>query len=378
MRIAFVADAAYPWHFGGVEMLEHTEAEELAKSHEVHFFCMRWPNMKKEFRHDGIEYHAAHSVVEDKFYRHGRRSIREALVFSAGVFRIFGYKFDLIIADEFPVLHLPILKLYCMLSGCRLVIDMHEVWDKKYWTQYLGLLPGLLANAYASFALRVADAYVANSSITMNKLVEIGVEKRRIRVFSPVIDDRFISRIDAKSKGRNIIFWGRLIKEKRVDKLLMAVRQIRKEMRDVHAVIIGDGPERESIEKMVRELGLEGVVELRHSYSNERRGELLKAVKEAGLLLHMSEREGLGMTVLESISLGTPVLVPSYSPIPKEVKDMCVVADESRIASVAVKILKSDDKSRYIKNSANLKEFYVSNINRVYSALFDALRRAKA
>ena len=373
MRIAFVSDAVYPWNFGGIEVLERTEAKELAKSHEVHFFSMQWPGMRREFKSEGITYHAAHKVTQEKFYRHGRRSIREAIVFSLGIFRIFRYKFDVVIANEFPVLHLPILKLYCALRNCRLVLDMHEVWDKKYWTQYLGLLPGLLANAYASVALKTADAYVANSSTTEGSLIAAGV-KKHITIFSPVIDDQFMSGIRATKKKKSMIFWGRLIKEKRVDKWLDVVRQMRSSVQNMHAVIIGDGPERENIEHEIREYGLDGAVELRHAYSNERRAELFRAVKEAGLLLQMSEREGLGMIILESIALGTPALVPSYSPIPKEVREMCVVAKEGELAKVAARILESRDKGRYIKNRENLKEFYVSRINDVYSALFDTLK----
>src|SRR5271157_339636 len=119
LRIAFVSDAVYPGHFGGLEVLEHAEAKELAKVHEVHFFSMQWPGMRRTFKQEGITYHASHRVTQEKFYRHGRRSIREALVFSFSMFRIFRYRFDVIISNEFPVLQIPILKLYCMLTGCR-------------------------------------------------------------------------------------------------------------------------------------------------------------------------------------------------------------------------------------------------------------------
>ena len=376
MKIAFAYDAPYPWHVGGIESMNYNEAEELAKGNEVHYFTMKWPGMKgDEFVRSGIRYHAMVETDQARLYRHGRRSIREALVFTASTLGIFRHRFDVVIANEFPILHLPILKLYCMLSGCKLIVNVYEVWNRKYWTQYLGLLPGLLASAYADASLKVADAYVTISSTTMNNLTAIGVKRRRVSVFSPVIDDRFISGIDAGSKkGKSIIFWGRLIKEKRIDKWLMVVRQMSRKMHGLHAVIIGDGPERKDIQAEIRKLGLEGVVELRHSYSNTDRKALFSAVKDAGLLLQMSEREGLSMIVLESIALGTPVLVPSYSPIPKEVRDMCVVADESRMAGVAARILNSGDKSRYIRNRENLKEFYISNVNHFYSKLFDMLK----
>ncbi len=375
MRIAFVSDAAYPWHFGGIEVLEHTEAKELAKSHEVHFFSMQWPGMRRTFRREGITYHAFHRVTQKRFYRHERRSIREALAFSASLFKLFPYKFDFVIANEFPVLHLPILKLYCALRGCKLILDVHEVWGKDYWTRYLGALPGTLANSYASTFLTVADAYIANSSVTRSNLISAGVDGRRIRVFSPVLDDRFISGIRAGKSSRSIIFWGRLIKEKRLYRWILTVDKIRRKVKGLRAIIIGDGPERQGIAAMIRSLGLGGVIEMRHSYSDSRRRALFRAVKEAGLLLHMSEREGLSMIALESIALGTPVLLPSYSPVPKEVRGMCVVAKESELATVAARILNSGDKGKYIKNRAGLKDFYISNISGTYSEIFRSLEK---
>ena len=155
MRIAFVSDAVYPWNVGGLETLESTEAKELAKRHVVHFFSLRWPGMGKDFRKDNIMYHTLHSITTEKFYRHRRRSIREAIIYTIGLARIFFYSFDYMQANEFPILHIPILKLYCRMTGCRLILDMHEIWDREYWTSYLGGISGALASAFASWAIRV-------------------------------------------------------------------------------------------------------------------------------------------------------------------------------------------------------------------------------
>lgn len=179
VKIALISDAAYPWNVGGVETLERVEAEALAKRHEVHFFSFRWKGMDSEFTDRGIRYHTFHSIGNDKFYRHGRRSIREALVFS-GLLRIFRYRFKVIQSNQFPVVHLPVLKLYCVLSGCKLIIDVHEVWDKDYWTTYLGSFMGTMANVYARMALRLGDRYIANSSVTALKLEQLGIGKQKV------------------------------------------------------------------------------------------------------------------------------------------------------------------------------------------------------
>lgn len=372
MRIAFVSDAVYPWNIGGIETLQNNESRELSKVHEVHFFSLRWPGMSREFRRGGVTFHTLHSVTNEKFYRHERRSIREAVIFSLGLFRLFAHRFDYIQANEFPVLHLPLLWLYCRLYGCRLILDVAEVWDKRYWTSYLGNTVGRLAHAYASKFITVADAYIANSSVTAAKLMRSGIEKRKIHVFAPVIDDRLMRRI-RPIDGKNVIFYGRLIKEKKLDTWLMMVKDASRRVRNLRAVIVGKGPDEGRIRKLIGELGLKGVVELRGFYSERDKHVLFGRVKGSDLLLQTSEREGLGIVALESLALGTPVVLPDYSPIPKEVRSMCVVEREDRIPRRIAEMLRSGDKASYIRNRNNMGAFTISNVNKFYSELFKSL-----
>lgn len=369
MKIAFVSDSVYPWNVGGVETMERTQADALSKGNELHFFSLRWPGMRSEFVKDGIQYHTFHDIDRKRFYRHGRRSIREAVAFAFGMFRIFGYRFDVIHSNQFPILQLPVLKFYCMITGCKLIAEIHEVWDKEYWTTYLGGFKGTLANSYSNWALGMADHYVANASATESSLVRLGVPRSRITVFAPTIEDKVIASVKAKpTKTKEIIFAGRLIKEKRLDRWLDAFAKVAKQV-NVRGLIIGDGPELHHIRSLIKKMQLTNKVEVRGFYSEERKRELFKRIKEASLFLHMSEREGLGIVALESIALGTPVLLPSYTPIPPDVKDMCIVADERKLPDVATKIIKGK-KSDYIRNSQRISLFYDSRVVPVYREIF--------
>ncbi|MGD0729500.1 MAG: glycosyltransferase family 4 protein [Candidatus Micrarchaeaceae archaeon] len=370
MRIAFLSDAVYPWNIGGLESLESTEAIELAKNHEVHFFSLRWPGMKKDFTQNNISYHTLHDITVDEFYRHGRRSIREAIAYTIGLGRLLFYRFDYIQSNEFPIIHIPLLKIYCKLTGCKLILDMHEVWDREYWISYIGNIWGVLANSFASWAINNADAYISNSSVTAEKLANLGVPEERIYVFSPVINDEKLNSIEVKKETKTVILPTRLIKEKRIDKWLIAVKNASRKINQIKGIIIGKGPEKSSISKMIEKLHLSKTVELREFYATEDKIDLYKKIKESKLLLQMSEREGLSIIVLESLALGTPVLLPDYSPIPKEVKEMCIVKDEISISDAIVEILNSKDKSKYIKNKEKLKTFSISNVNAFYSNLF--------
>lgn len=374
MRIAFVSDAAYPWSVGGLEAVEGTEAVGLARDHELHFFSLRWPGMKPNFVYKNIHYHTFHDIRHDMFYRHGRRSIREAVLFTMYSLVLFRHRFDVIQVNQFPFFHIPIVKAYCMLTGCKMVMDVVEVWDRNYWSKYLGSSGrGALANAFANRVYRMADAYIANSSTTAGNLVSLGIEKGRISVFSPVVDDVTIKRVTSGRDTRTVIFSGRLIKEKRFDKWLNVIKQASMDIPSLKAVLIGDGPESANIKKMISERGLSETVEFRGFYPENRITELYSRIKSAGLLLNMSEREGLSIIGLQSLALGTPVVLPDYSPIPREVKGMCVVESERNIANTVVKILRSGDKRSYIKNIDKLRAFSKSNVSEFYSEIFKRL-----
>jgi glycosyltransferase involved in cell wall biosynthesis len=372
MRIAFAYDVPYPWHVGGIEVLNYNEVRELAKENEVHFFTTKWPGMPGwDFEYNKVRYHARHGVDRDKLYRHGRRSIREAILYSVGLFRLFDYDFDVVVGNYFPIIHVPLLWLYCKLRGSKLVLEVAEVWDRDYWLSYIGWPFGYAADLYANMVINMADAYVSDSSVTAQKLVDRGVARGKITTYAPCIEGAEMESIAKAARGRQrrrIIYSGRLIKEKRLDKWLDTVKAVSEIVPDVEGVIIGKGPELEGIKERVRRLGLSGTVKLLPFYEDKR--DLYRAISDSALMLHMSEREGFGIVCVESISLGTPVVLPSYTPIPKEVRSMCVVGDEKDLPRKIVEILRSKRKSSFIRNRGNMDNFMVSSVNRIYGSIF--------
>ncbi len=373
MRIAFVSDVAYPWHVGGIEIVNYNEAMELKAAHAIDFFTLQWPGMQAEFSKQGVRYHTFHKVSKEKLYVRGRRSIAKALAFTAGLFRIFSHDYDVIISNQFPVLHLPVLYLYCKLKRCKLVIEVVEVWDRDYWISYLGGFLGLIGSFCYSVTLKGACQYVANSSMTAERLFHAGVDRERISVFTPILDDKLIAGIRAtKGKAKTIVFSGRLIKEKRMDKWLQIVKRVNETV-PIKALIIGNGPEKDSIKAMVDEMGLSGIVSMKDFFETKR--ELYKEFKGAMAFLLMSEREGLGAVAIESIALGTPAFLPLYSPVPEEVKDMCVLDDEKGLTRKLIELAKTGKKAKYIKNTQNIDSFRISMVPKFYDGIFSKLEK---
>ncbi len=374
MRIAFLYDMPYPWHKGGIEQMMTNEAKELAKENEVHFFTMRLPGMEGDFTASRIRYHAGPETTDQKTYRNGRRTVSEAFLYSLSCLGLFRYDFDAVVTDIFPVLHLPIVRLYCALNGRRLVLKASEVWDEKYWKSYLGAFLGMLAYHYFNFCILSGRAgYVANTHETARKLEALGIPASRIEVFAPVIDNDLVKKALAKygrgKREKRVIFSGRLIKEKSIEKWIDAFFQAYRHDSSLRGLIIGEGPEAEPMKNLVGNLGLGGKIEFRNFYSDKM--DLYREILKSAVMLQMSEREGLSIITLESLALNTPVILPKYTPIPEDVKRMCVVEHEADIPKSILEIIYGRSRKQYIRKKDRLRFFSTASVKEFYKKLLD-------
>ena len=73
----------------------------------------------------------------------------------------------------------------------------------------------------------------------------------------------------------------------------------------LHLDIVGDGPERRSLEQLVRRLGLEDSVSVHGALASAARDDLLSS---AWMTVNASEGEGWGLSVVEANALGVPAL----------------------------------------------------------------------
>ena len=360
MKIAFVSDVVFPWHIGGVESMEYREMIALSKKDEVYCFCLQFPGMKKEFVKDGIHYVCVASCGNGLYTKGGRRSVSIAMLFGRSVYKhLKKHKFDMLYVNAFPYFHLPAVKRYCKESSSKLVLDVVEVWTIREWKDYLGNVKGIAAYWYMKRALLGADLYVCVSSVTSSKLAGIGIPRSKGLVFAPVLDLRSISKYKSGRKSSPmVIFAGRLIKEKGLDEWIGCVSAAHSISDKINGLIVGTGPEYENVSGLIKSrhldfISITGTVRKRDS--------LYKKMAASSVLLQTSRREGLSAIVLESLALGTPVILPDYTPIPEEVKRMCIVLPLGKIPGELARIA-SSDKSKFLRNVDGLPEFDCSAI----------------
>ncbi len=130
-----------------------------------------------------------------------------------------------------------------------------------------------------------------------------------IERFKPKDAGDFHSRFNIPKDTINILYVGRLYPEKSIDTLIKAVPYIIKEYSNIHVIIVGIGHVKIKLEKLVRDLNINKYVTfLELELSNE---DKILGYNAGDIFISPSFAELEGMTVLEAMACGKPVIVPN-------------------------------------------------------------------
>ncbi|HTX43883.1 MAG TPA: glycosyltransferase family 4 protein [Methanocella sp.] len=300
MKIAFVTDVIYPYIKGGAEKRIYEFSSRLKEKHEVHVFGIQWWEGPPVIKKDGITYHGV--CKPKKLYRGGRRSVTEALAFGLALaMPLLRDGYDVIDCNQHPYFSIFTCKLASLLKGGRLYVTWHEVWG-DYWYEYMGFM-GFFGKLIERVSMGMPDRIIAVSGQTAAALERMGVKKDRVLVVPNGISVEAIGRIK-EGERHDVVFAGRLIRDKHVDVLLKACEAASRSM-PLDVLIIGDGPERASLEALASSLGVNGRVTFAGAVDEKA---LLASVKAARVFILPSTREGFSITTLEALACGVPVI----------------------------------------------------------------------
>jgi glycosyltransferase involved in cell wall biosynthesis len=123
------------------------------------------------------------------------------------------------------------------------------------------------------------------------------------------IDFKEITEINPSVEKSDVIFAGRLIKEKNTDLLLRSLVLVKKSLPNIKCFIIGNGPEKHNLEILRDDLNLEDNVKFLGFLEDH---SLISHIKSSLVFTLPSTREGFGMVVLEANACGLPVVVINH------------------------------------------------------------------
>lgn len=313
MNIAFVSNVVYPFVSGGAQKRIHEIGTRLAaRGHDVTIYSRHSWDGPPEITHQGMTLQAV-APDTDLYLDEGRRSIVEAVDFAFRLTPTLWSRVgthDVIVASVFPYFPVISSKICSMNGGAPLVTTWHEVWT-DYWREYLGRLSagGKLVEHLVA---RIPQHPIAVSELTADRLSGLGVPREDIRVIPNGIDMDEIrsaplpaSNGETTSAGFDVLFAGRLIKEKRVDVLLNAFDRVA-ETHDATLGIIGDGPEADRLERLAGSLECaENVTFLGFIEDHD---DVLGHMRAARVFASPSVREGFGITYVEAMAAGCTVI----------------------------------------------------------------------
>jgi colanic acid/amylovoran biosynthesis glycosyltransferase len=137
----------------------------------------------------------------------------------------------------------------------------------------------------------------------------------RTDVFHPVSNTR---------KDVHFLALGRLVKKKGFDVLIRAVGLLKTEGISVRVGIHGCGPEKETLESLIDELGLREFVAINGAYDNDH---LISMFSRAGALVMPSivdrcgDRDGVPTVIYEAMACGVPVISSTVGGISEVIRD---------------------------------------------------------
>ena len=170
--------------------------------------------------------------------------------------------------------------------------------------------------ALARFALRNADAVIAISRYTRDLALEVGASPDRIELIPPGVDlpdPHVLPLPDRKSGPPRLITVARLEdRYKGHDVLARALPLVRARVPDAEWVVVGDGPLRGHLQRLVEASGVSEAVRFVGAVSDAERDRLLQGADVFAMPSRLPARglagEGFGIVYLEANARGLPVI----------------------------------------------------------------------
>ncbi len=357
MKIAIVSEGFRPY-VGGVETRYTKLADYLSKKNDIDVITL----LQSHYTHEGDEIPVEEAcgrlnivrvrVSNEYFLRDGTRSLGGVREFSKKcVEYLKKNSYDVILASEWPLLH--ILYLRRKLDH-GIVVDWHEVWGRYYWKFGLKGFGGYILERIVAKLDGVK--HIAVSDFTRSRLRNILGVRGDVPVIWNGIDlEEYRAVSDVDREFGKIVFFGRFAPHKGIDLLIEAFKIVKRSRPEVSLHIIGEGPLRERVMAMAS--NVKGV----HVHLAVPRKRLLEHIRSAWIAVIPSLREGHGISYLEAMAAGTPVISAKspYNAFSSMVKDeeeaLVVEREKSSLAEAVLRLLRDEDLWR--KLSENSKKF---------------------
>lgn len=214
----------------------------------------------------------------------------------------------------------------------------------------------LMMSQLKSWVLKQASFVTVVSEPMRQRAMSLGVAEYKLAVMPMGVDfDKFTTSDHVARNQNEILFVGRLVEKKGLSYLIRALALVRHDVQNVKLTIIGFGPEQESLQKLVTELGLDGHVDFIGAKSQS---DIVPYYRGAALFVAPfieavdGDQEGLGLVTIEAAACGCRVLVgmvAAVADLPVQTVDVTNREDFSKAILDAL-ALRDDGNSQMLRD----------------------------
>ena len=251
------------------------------------------------------------------------------------------------------------------LMGTKIILDIHDLVPEFYvskFKEHKNIFYKILI-AIEKASIKYSDHVIISNHIWEKKILSRSVNDGKCSVILNYPDQSiFYKRPQNRKDGKFIMLYpGTMGWHQGLDIAVKALATIKDEVSKVEFHIYGDGPERRSIERLIDDLGLQGIVFLKNSVPIDQIADVM-ADADLGIVPKRNDPfggEAFSTKILEFMSLGIPVIV-SATKIDKYYFNDAVVKffkpeDESDLAKCMLEMI--NDKAIGKKLADNALQF---------------------
>jgi len=180
-------------------------------------------------------------------------------------------------------------------SSGKKILTIHGIFSEQI-DQLHGKTTGNISRKYENDALSWADVITVISKESYDYYTSLGYKVFQV---PNAIDISSLSSKEDRRYDKQIIFAGRLSKEKGIDHLIEIAKKL---PFDINLIILGTGPEEHKVQNFVK------TQKNIHYLGYQKKENTLSLIQGSDILIQPSSKEGISSTILESMACKTVVM----------------------------------------------------------------------
>ncbi len=272
------------------------------------------------------------------------------------------------------------------LAGVRAIVNRENEMFRRYSFHRLTMLGRRILHLWIDKVVAIADGhrdYIASVEKVPRSKIEViynGVDPQRF--CSSLSSEEAKTRLGIPANSPVVSIIAVLRPDKAHEVFMNAAREVLKSIPDTHFLIVGDGPERDRLDRLAHDLGIDGSV---HFLGFRRElGDVLAAV-DINALSSKPELETFSVAAIEAMSAGVPIVCTDVGcmkeiVLPGKTGYLVHVGDFQGLAARLIELIQNPAARRNMGKAAQVlvhEKLTVQKMASCYEDLFEEVCETK-